>query len=166
MQARIRMNALTRAFAVAFLCTALGFFTLCDIFGFSSQSGELAMALSVYDYTVLKSVRAVCPRCFAENPAFDPEYPTDFCDGHLVERDGAVYLRRWCRRGHGEVWSLYEEDAALWRYLQQWRVPTKIINPDTHDIFPAADGLRARPGARASRSIRASICSTSRRNAI
>ena len=37
MQARIRMNALTRAFAVAFLCTALGFFTLCDIFGISSH---------------------------------------------------------------------------------------------------------------------------------
>ncbi len=98
------------------------------------------MALPVYDYTVLKSVRAVCPRCFAENPAFDPQYPTDFCDGHLVERDGAVYLRRWCRRGHGEVWSLYEEDASLWRYLQQWRVPTKIINPDTNDLYPVPMG--------------------------
>ncbi len=98
------------------------------------------MALSVCDYTVLKSVRAVCPRCFAENPAFDPEYPTDFCDGHLVERGGAVFLRRWCRRGHGEVWSLYEEDAGLWSYLQQWRVPTKVINPDTHVIYPLPTG--------------------------
>jgi uncharacterized radical SAM superfamily Fe-S cluster-containing enzyme len=98
------------------------------------------VVLSVYDYTVLKSVRAVCPRCFSENDAFDPEYPTDICDGHLVERDGAVYLRRWCRRGHGEVWSLYEEDAALWRYLQQWRVPTKVINPDTVETFPVPMG--------------------------
>jgi uncharacterized radical SAM superfamily Fe-S cluster-containing enzyme len=98
------------------------------------------LPLPVYDYTVLKSVRAVCPRCFAENAGFDPEYPTDICDGHLVERDGGVYLRRWCRRGHGEVWSLYEEDAALWRYLQQWRVPTKIINPDTSEIFPVPMG--------------------------
>lgn len=98
------------------------------------------MALGVYDYTVLKSVRAVCPRCFAEIEGFDPEFPTDICDGHLVERDGAVYLRRWCRRGHGEVWSLYEEDAALWRYLQQWRVPTKVINPDTTAIFPVPMG--------------------------
>jgi uncharacterized radical SAM superfamily Fe-S cluster-containing enzyme len=98
------------------------------------------MPLPVYDYTVLKSVRAVCPRCFVENDAFDPEYPTDICDGHLVERDGAVYLRRWCRRGHGEVWSLYEEDAALWRYLQQWRVPTKVINPDTAALFPIPMG--------------------------
>ena len=98
------------------------------------------MTLPVYDYTILKSVRAVCPRCFAENPGFDPEYPTDICDGHLVERDGGVYLRRWCRRGHGEVWSLYEEDAAIWRYLQQWRVPTKVINPDTDEIFPVPMG--------------------------
>jgi hypothetical protein len=90
----------------------------------------------LHDYLLLKSVRAVCPRCFAENPEFDPEWPTDVLDGHLVERDGAVYLRRWCRRGHGEVWSLYEEDAELWRYLQQWRVPTRRINPDTTEIFP------------------------------
>ncbi len=98
------------------------------------------MPLGVYDYTVLKSVRAVCPRCFSEHDGFDPQYPDDFCDGHLVERDGAVYLRRWCRRGHGEVWSLYEEDASLWRYLQQWRVPTKIINPDTNELYPVPTG--------------------------
>lgn len=98
------------------------------------------MSLAVYDYTVLKSVRAVCPRCFSENDGFDPEYPSDICDAHLVEREGAVYLRRWCRRGHGEVWSLYEEDAALWRYLQQWRVPTKIVNPDTTEIYPVPMG--------------------------
>lgn len=98
------------------------------------------MTLRVYDYTVLKSVRAVCPRCFSEDAEFDPQYPIDICDGHLVERAGAVFLRRWCRRGHGEVWSLYEEDASLWRYLQQWRVPTKVINPDTTEIFPAPMG--------------------------
>ncbi|HEY1976898.1 MAG TPA: radical SAM protein [Candidatus Baltobacteraceae bacterium] len=96
--------------------------------------------LAVNDYTLLKSVRAVCPRCFAENEDFDPEYPDDICDGHLVERDGRVYLRRFCRRGHGEVWSLYEENAPLWRYLQQWRVPTKVVNPDTEQIFPVPMG--------------------------
>lgn len=98
------------------------------------------MGLSVHDYTILKSVRAVCPRCFSETPDFDPEFPTDICDGHLVERNGAVYLRRWCRRSHGEVWSLYEEDAQLWRYLQQWRVPTKVVNPDTQAIYPLPMG--------------------------
>ncbi|HYL28003.1 MAG TPA: prolipoprotein diacylglyceryl transferase family protein, partial [Candidatus Nitrosotalea sp.] len=30
--------------------------------------------------------------------------------------------------------------AALWRYLQQWRVPTKIVNPDTRQIFPVPMG--------------------------
>ncbi|MDE2482607.1 MAG: radical SAM protein [bacterium] len=96
--------------------------------------------LELYDYTIVKSVRALCPRCFANDPDFDPEYPTDICDGHLVERDGKIYLRRFCRRGHGEVWSLYEERADLWRYLQQWRVPTKIINPDTQAIYPVPMG--------------------------
>lgn len=97
-------------------------------------------ALPLRDYTVLKSVRAVCPRCFAEDERFDPQYPQDICDGHLVERQGKVYMRRFCRRGHGEVWSLYEESSDLWKYLQQWRVPTRTINPDTHDVFPVPTG--------------------------
>jgi len=96
--------------------------------------------LQTNDHTLLKSVRAVCPRCFGENEHFDPQYPDDICDGHLVERDGSVFLRRYCRRGHGEVWSLYEESADLWRYLQQWRVPTKHINPDTQTIYPLPMG--------------------------
>jgi len=94
----------------------------------------------LHDYTILKSVRGVCPRCFVEIADFDPEYPTDICDGHLVEREGRVYLRRFCRRGHGDVWSLYEESAELWRYLQQWRVPTRVINPDTAHVFPLPMG--------------------------
>ncbi|MBV8281631.1 MAG: radical SAM protein [Candidatus Eremiobacteraeota bacterium] len=98
------------------------------------------MALAVNDYTVLKSVRAVCPRCFSDDPAFDPQWPDDIADGHLVTRDGKIYLRRYCRRGHGEVWSLYEEDLELWQYLQQWRVPTKIINADTRELFPPPIG--------------------------
>jgi 7,8-dihydro-6-hydroxymethylpterin dimethyltransferase len=99
-----------------------------------------ARPLPLNDYTLLRSVRAVCPRCFAGDPAFDPEFPTDILDGHLVERSGAVWLRRFCRRGHGEVWSLYEEDHELWSYLQQWRVPTKQINPDTAGLFPVPMG--------------------------
>ena len=96
--------------------------------------------LKTRDYTILKSVRAVCPRCFANDPAFDPEFPTDICDGHLLRQDDKVYLRRFCRRGHGEVWSLYEENADLWAYLQQWRVPTKSINSDTSVIYPIPTG--------------------------
>ncbi|HEY8312709.1 MAG TPA: radical SAM protein [Candidatus Baltobacteraceae bacterium] len=101
---------------------------------------EPSTDLPVHDYTLLKSVRAVCPRCFAENPNFDPEFPDDICDGHLVDRNGRVYLRRFCRRGHGEVWSLYEESSELWSYLQQWRVPTKAINPDTNVLYPVPMG--------------------------
>jgi uncharacterized radical SAM superfamily Fe-S cluster-containing enzyme len=59
------------------------------------------------------------------------DYATDILQGNLVLMDGKVYLLRHCQRGHGEVLSLYEEDYALWDYLQQWRVPTKQIIPDT-----------------------------------
>ncbi len=104
------------------------------------MSGVPAVGLPLYDYTILKSVRAVCPRCFAEDPAFDPAFPDDICDGHLVDKGGVVYLRRFCRRAHGEVWSLYEEDAELWRYLQQWRVPTRAIEPDTTTLYPVPTG--------------------------
>ena len=104
------------------------------------MKADAAPGLALHDYTLLKSVRAVCPRCFADDPNFDPVFPDDICDGHLVERAGVVYLRRFCRRGHGEVWSLYEEHAELWRYLQQWRVPTRAINPDTQAIYPVPSG--------------------------
>ncbi|HEY5094097.1 MAG TPA: hypothetical protein VII69_03165 [Candidatus Eremiobacteraceae bacterium] len=33
-----------------------------------------APGLPLYDYTVLKSVRAVCPTCFADDPNFDPQH--------------------------------------------------------------------------------------------
>ena len=118
----------------------------------------------LHDYVLLKSVRAVCPRCFADDPNFDPEWPTDVLDGHLVERDGAVYLRRWCRRGHGEVWSLYEEDADLWRYLQQWRVPTRD-KPRQNEIYPLPLATST-AWVRHTSSTRASFCSTSPRSAI
>lgn len=36
-----------------------------------------ANGLPVRDDTVLKSVRAICPRCFAENEHFDPECLND-----------------------------------------------------------------------------------------
>src|SRR3974377_372576 len=102
----------------------------------------MSPGLATNVYTILKSVRAVCPRCFAGDPDFDPQYPQDILDGHLVTRDGKVLLRRFCRRGHGESWSLYEEDAELWQYLQQWRVPTKIINPFTQELYPVPMGYQ------------------------
>jgi uncharacterized radical SAM superfamily Fe-S cluster-containing enzyme len=76
-------------------------------------------------------VLTVCGHCFAEDPNRKVDYSMDILQGNLILMDGKVYLRRHCRRGHGEVLSLYEEDYELWNYLQQWRVPTKEIIPDT-----------------------------------
>ena len=87
--------------------------------------------LELRPYTPLRMVLTVCGQCFSEDPDRQVDYATDILQGNLVLMDGKVYLLRHCRRGHGEVMSLYEEDYALWDYLQQWRVPTKRIIPDT-----------------------------------
>ncbi len=82
-------------------------------------------------YTPLRMVLTVCGHCFREDPDRKVEYETDILQGNLVLMDGKVYLLRRCRRGHGEVMSLYEEDYDLWNSQQQWRVPTKQVIPDT-----------------------------------
>jgi uncharacterized radical SAM superfamily Fe-S cluster-containing enzyme len=78
-------------------------------------------------------VLTVCGKCFSEDPDREVDYATDIRQGNLVRQDGSVWLRRYCRRGHGEVVSLYDEDYPLWEYLQQWRVPTREIMEDTPD---------------------------------
>ena len=88
------------------------------------------MMLALRPYTPLRMVLTVCGRCFSDDPDREIDYETDVLQGNLVAMDGAVYLRRICRRGHGEVMSLYEEDATLWEDLQQWRIPTREIVPD------------------------------------
>ena len=87
--------------------------------------------LALRPYTPLRMILTVCGHCFGEDPDRPVEYERDILQGNLIAMDGKVYLRRHCRRGHGEVISLYEEDLDLWQYLQQWRVPTKEIIPDT-----------------------------------
>ncbi len=87
--------------------------------------------LALRPYTPLRMILTVCGYCFGEDPDRPVEYERDILQGNLIAMDGKVYLRRHCRRGHGEVLSLYEEDVDLWQYLQQWRVPTKEIIPDT-----------------------------------
>ncbi|MDP9379459.1 MAG: radical SAM protein [Chloroflexota bacterium] len=87
--------------------------------------------LALRPYIPLRMVLTVCGRCFEEDPDRKVEYETDILQGNLILMDGRVYLRRFCRRGHGEVTSLYEESHDLWNYLQQWRVPTKQLIPDT-----------------------------------
>lgn len=87
--------------------------------------------LALRPYTPLRMVLTVCGQCFAEDPDRKVDYQKDILQGNLVLMDGKVYLLRHCQRGHGEVMSLYEEDYDLWQYLQQWRVPTRQIIPDT-----------------------------------
>ncbi len=89
--------------------------------------------LPLRPYTPLRMVLTVCGQCFSEDPDRPVDYEKDVLQGNLVLMDGKVYLLRHCRRGHGPVMSLYEEDYGLWEYLQQWRVPTKTIIPDTPD---------------------------------
>ena len=87
--------------------------------------------LALRPYTPLRMVLTVCGHCFSQDPDRPVEYERDILQGNLILMDGKVYLRRHCRRGHGEVISLYEEDYDLWHDLQQWRVPTREIVPDT-----------------------------------
>ncbi len=87
--------------------------------------------LALRPYMPLRMVLTVCGHCFSEDPDREIDYETDILQGNLIAMDGAVYLRRICRRGHGEVVSLYEEDHDRWAYLQQWRTPTREVVPDT-----------------------------------
>ncbi|HEX5588994.1 MAG TPA: hypothetical protein VFX65_01725, partial [Candidatus Limnocylindrales bacterium] len=87
--------------------------------------------LDLRPYTPLRMVLTVCGQCFSEDPDREVDYETDILQGNLIAMDGRVYLRRTCRRGHGTLTSLYEEDHRLWEYLQQWRTPTREIIPDT-----------------------------------
>ena len=90
----------------------------------------MTAALPLRPYTPLRMVLTICGVCFSEDPDRDFDYETDILQGNLIAQDGAVYLRRTCQRGHGEVVSLYEEDVLLWEGLQQWRIPTREITPD------------------------------------
>ena len=90
----------------------------------------MAVPLTTRPWTVLRSIQTTCGPCFSADPGRAIDYGMDILQGELVERDGQVLLRRRCRRGHGEVVSLYEEDHALWEALQHWRVPAREFLPD------------------------------------
>ena len=101
--------------------------------------------LALRPYTPLRMVLTVCGRCFSEDPDREIDYETDILQGNLVAMDGGVYLRRICRRGHGEVVSLYEEDS---RALGG---PPAVARPDPRDHprpgrqhAPDPDGLSRR----------------------
>ncbi len=106
----------------------------------ASSTDVRPRAGGVKPYRLHRMVLTVCGRCLSRSPDMALEYERDILQGDLVEQDGRLLLRRHCRRGHGEVVSLYEEDALLWESLQGWRVPTKWHEPDTEEDAPAPLG--------------------------
>lgn len=76
-------------------------------------------------------VTAFCPRCHAEDPSLGAARRLA---GVLLEQDGRVWLERGCP-DHGRVRTLYQESAAILRYLEQWQAPTKAHVPDDPDNF-------------------------------
>jgi 7,8-dihydro-6-hydroxymethylpterin dimethyltransferase len=95
--------------------------------------------LPVRDDRILRYVSAFCPRCHHE----EPDRPLDQVPrlaGYLAEADGRVWLVRGCSR-HGRIVTMYDEDPAILRYLEQWTAPTKVHAPDAagnYDPVPAA----------------------------
>ena len=79
-------------------------------------------------YRVRRQVAAFCPRCHAEDP-YRPLGAVARLPGALADSEGAVWLVRDCPR-HGEVVSLYEEDARILTELERWTAPTRGATPD------------------------------------
>jgi 7,8-dihydro-6-hydroxymethylpterin dimethyltransferase len=88
---------------------------------------------------ILRYVNAFCPRCHEEDPG-RPLREVARLSGYLAEEGGRVWLVRGCP-DHGRTVSLYDEDAEILAYLEQWTAPTKYHRPDTpgnYDPVPSA----------------------------
>jgi len=85
---------------------------------------------------ILRYVNAYCPHC---HRSARPLHEVAKLSGRLVERDGRVWLERGCPE-HGLVSTLYDEDAEILRYLEQWTAPTKQHTPDTPGDYTPAPG--------------------------
>ena len=84
-------------------------------------------------------VTAFCPRCHDEEPS-RPLSEVERLAGYLAEDDDRVWLVRGCPR-HGKIVTMYDENAEILRYLEQWTAPTKRHTPDTrnnYDAIPSA----------------------------
>ena len=102
--------------------------------------------LALRPYLPLRMVLTICGRCFSEDPDREIDYETDILQGNLVAMDGAVYLRRICRRGHGEVASLYEEDHAPLGGAPALAHPDARYHPGHARQYASdPDGLHRRP---------------------
>ncbi len=100
------------------------------------------IAPAVFD-RIRRSVVAFCPHCHVAEPP-----TTRRLGATLAEGAGSVWLVRQCP-DHGPVVTLYEEDAELLDYLEQWTAPPKSPTPDSpenSDPIPGcyAHGLGAR----------------------
>jgi len=97
----------------------------------------MTTALPLRGDRILRYVTAFCPACHRTGGDLrDVRRLT----GRLVERDGRVYLERGCP-DHGLVRTLYEEDATILAYLEEWTGPVAHATPDVtgnFDPIPAA----------------------------
>jgi uncharacterized radical SAM superfamily Fe-S cluster-containing enzyme len=88
---------------------------------------------------IRKPVVAFCPACHVDVPE---RRLSDVrrLPARLAEADGKVWLLRTCP-DHGPIVTLYEEDAALLDYLEQWTAPPKPPTPDSpHNTDPIPCG--------------------------
>lgn len=85
---------------------------------------------------ILRYVNAYCPECHRESR---PLSDVPRLSGRLVERDDRVWLERGCRR-HGLISTMYDENAEILTYLEEWTAPTKQHTPDVPGNFDPAPG--------------------------
>jgi uncharacterized radical SAM superfamily Fe-S cluster-containing enzyme len=79
-------------------------------------------------------VNAFCPRCDHTDLTAVARL-----SGRLTIRDDTVWLERGCPR-HGLITTLYDENAEILRYLEQWTAPTKQHTPDVRGNFAPIPG--------------------------
>lgn len=86
------------------------------------------------DGVVRRYVSAYCPRCHDTTGVRDVRRLAAV----LVERDERVWLERGCP-DHGRISTLYDEDARILDWLEQWTAPTKqhgVDAPGSYDPVP------------------------------
>lgn len=95
-----------------------------------------------------RRVTAFCPACHRERPARPLPDVRRLPATLTANEDGRVWLTRTCS-DHGTITTLYQEDATILEYLEEWQVPPTKVTPDdpaNHDEVPScyARGLGGR----------------------
>lgn len=104
------------------------------------RTGGLAVPLPLRGDRILRYVNAFCPRC--HRAGGDPREVRRLA-GWLAELNGRVYLDRGCP-DHGMIRTLYEEDAAILAYLEEWTGPATRPAPDVAGNFDPIPGAYLR----------------------